>query len=107
MDGGNCLPSSVHVIDCACLLKQYLRSLPEPLLFSEVHARVVASMDLEPETRIEAMALSILLLPRTHIDTLLYLIDVSPHSPDSSSYVQDHQTISKHLILYLIYDRKE
>ncbi|KAK8387386.1 hypothetical protein O3P69_018166 [Scylla paramamosain] len=75
LDGGSSLPSSVHVIDCACLLKQYLRCLPEPLLFSEVHARVVASMELESETRVEAMALSILLLPRTHIDTLLYLID--------------------------------
>lgn len=80
MDTGGSLPASVHVIDCACLLKQYLRSLPDPLLTPEVHAKVVACMKLEAETRVDAVALSILLLPRAHIHALLFLLDVSSSS---------------------------
>lgn len=78
LDAGDSLPSSVHVIDCACLLKQYLRCLPSPLLLPEVHAKMVACMKLEAEARIDAVALCILLFPRPHIHALLYLLDVSP-----------------------------
>lgn len=75
LDAGDALPSSVHVIDCACLLKQYLRCLPEPLLLPEVHGKMVACMKLEAEARVDAVALCILLFPRSHIHALLYLLD--------------------------------
>lgn len=41
IDSGSSLPNSVHVIDGACLLKQFLRSLPTPLLSSEVHNKTI------------------------------------------------------------------
>lgn len=77
LDAGNSLPPSMHVIDCACLLKQYLRCLPEPLLSPEVHSKMVACMKLEAEVRVDAVALCILLFPHSHIHALLYLLDVS------------------------------
>ena len=71
-------------------------------------------MELESELRVEAVALSILLLPQTHINTLLYLLDVSPrqeqhsyHNYNLNSCIQDNQTINKHIVSYLLDDGKE
>ncbi|XP_045587888.2 uncharacterized protein [Procambarus clarkii] len=75
IDSGSSLSNSVHVIDAACLLKQFLRSLPDPLLSSDVHSKIVKCMDLVQEARIAAIVLCTLLLPRAHRYTLVYLMD--------------------------------
>ncbi|XP_066965105.1 uncharacterized protein [Macrobrachium rosenbergii] len=75
IDSNNSLPTNVHVIDGACLLKQFLRCLPEPLLTSDVHSKIIKCMDLSVEFRIEAVTLCTLLLPERHRHTLIYLMD--------------------------------
>ncbi|XP_071528598.1 uncharacterized protein [Panulirus ornatus] len=75
IDSGSSLPTSVHVVDGACLLKQFLRSLPDPILSSSVHAKIIKCMDLEQEAKIDAIVLCTLLLPQTHRSTLVYLMD--------------------------------
>ncbi|XP_068237604.1 uncharacterized protein [Palaemon carinicauda] len=75
IDSDNSLPTNVHVIDGACLLKQFLRCLPEPLLTSDVHSKIIKCMDLSEEFRVEAVTLCSLLLPERHRHTLIYLMD--------------------------------
>ncbi|KAK3878465.1 hypothetical protein Pcinc_016885 [Petrolisthes cinctipes] len=76
VDGGASLPASVHVIDAACLLKQFLRCFPDPLLPFDVHTKMARCLHLPlEEDRIEAMVLCTLLLPRPHRHTLIYLMD--------------------------------
>ncbi|XP_063595757.1 uncharacterized protein LOC134772646 [Penaeus indicus] len=75
IDSGSSLPNSVHVIDGACLLKQFLRSLPNPLLSSEVHSKTIKCMQLGKEARVEAVTLCTMLLPLANRHTLVYLMD--------------------------------
>ncbi|XP_037795209.1 uncharacterized protein LOC119590603 [Penaeus monodon] len=75
IDSGSSLPNSVHVIDGACLLKQFLRSLPTPLLSSEVHNKTIKCMQLGKEARVEAVTLCTMLLPLANRHTLVYLMD--------------------------------
>lgn len=77
VDSGASLPASVHVIDAACLLKQFLRCLPDPLLPTDVHTKLACCLHVTvEEQRMEAMVLCTLLLPRPHQHTLIYLMDV-------------------------------
>lgn len=71
------LPSSVHPIDGACLLKQFLRSMPTPLLSYHVHFLMTRCLDLHEDEQQEALSLCSLLLPQTHKDLLAYILEVS------------------------------
>ncbi|KAK7021120.1 Rho GTPase-activating protein 11A, partial [Halocaridina rubra] len=86
IDSNNSLPLNVHVIDAACLLKQFLRCLPEPILPSEVHCKILRCMELSEEARVEAVTLCTFLLPRAHRHTLVYLMDLMTEVAASSAH---------------------
>ncbi|XP_042224990.1 uncharacterized protein LOC121868425 isoform X2 [Homarus americanus] len=95
IDSGNSLPNSVHVVDAACLLKQFLRCLPDPILSSEVHSKIIKCMELAQETKIEAILLCTMLLPQTHRHTLVYLMDFfSDVVTTSSSNLMDARNLA-------------
>ncbi|GIY53288.1 rho GTPase-activating protein 11A [Caerostris extrusa] len=61
--------------DVACLLKQWLRELPEPLIPQHMHDLFVRCQQLDSnEKQIKACLLVCLLLPPDHLHTLKYLL---------------------------------
>ncbi|KAF2355884.1 Rho GTPase-activating protein domain [Trinorchestia longiramus] len=76
VDGGTDLPTNMHPIDAACLIKQFFRCLPHPLLESSIHARMLRClMTLEEgEPRISGLALCSLLLPTPSQHSLVYFL---------------------------------
>ena len=69
LDSGNpSIPSDSNVHDVACLLKQYLRELPKPLITSHLLPVFEACYSLLPQAdRQRCMLLACLLLPQMHL----------------------------------------
>jgi hypothetical protein len=70
-----CLNEQFNSNDVACLLKEYLRSLPEPLLTRDLYSGFLASEKLtNPNEKLEAIRYLICLLPVPNRDTLQVLL---------------------------------
>ncbi|XP_076056493.1 uncharacterized protein LOC143034393 [Oratosquilla oratoria] len=95
LDSGASLPNSVHPIDAACLLKQFLRWLPQPLLPTELYPKLMRTLKLDKVEQVEALILCTLLLPRSHRHTLLYFTDLLTEVANASSdNLMDHHNLS-------------
>ena len=96
------LDDSFNPNDAACILKEYLRSLPEPLLTRELYAGFLAASKIKDnEQKLATVRLLVCLLPVPNRDTLQVLLklldkvrnhsnpivkeDPNQHSPCSST----------------------
>jgi len=65
-----------NVFDVADFLKRYLRSLPEPLLSSELYPYFLRAGDLRPEERTKVLRILLLLLPASHLVLFECILDL-------------------------------
>lgn len=84
LEGGARLGKSHHVIDVANVLKLFLRELPEPILAPGNIQESVLRCLLCGDRKVNALLLSVLLLPTLSLNTLTFfmqfLLTVSQHS---------------------------
>ena len=84
------LDESFNPNDAACVLKEYLRSLPEPLLTRDLYSGFLATTKLKDSSqRLEAVRHLICLLPVPNRDTLQVLLKLLDNVRNHSSPVLD------------------
>ncbi|XP_018026376.1 uncharacterized protein LOC108681812 [Hyalella azteca] len=77
VDSGAGLPSNIHAVDAACLIKQFFRCLPQPILETSVHTRMLRCLLTleEGEPRVAGLVLCSLLLPSPSQHCLVYFLN--------------------------------